>query len=1111
MRRLLLLLLLGCCSFLPAEADGNVGCLFSETLCTEKVEWCYDDYAFGKCLQMYGNVEEEDLIRHELTTEELRGFERELQRLLQLGYRWSHAYTQCILQAMLYATRNKLHYDQKVCDHLIDQDLTAALGAFESDDQVDPQTVAFVKFTPNSDIEPSNFADEVYFPPNEKDYIENLQLMPNNDMQIEEQPELHSDYDDWPQPVKRSYRRMNRRSSPTPREQFQVFSRIYNTPGDFREGRETRDLNLPPMFDSNEDNLPVQYPAFNEKTLGYLYNLPLTFEEILYLMKPENEDELRALLPRYEEEAEGAEMPIPDFHQMGKKDALNTWLENQDLDQLKAALADLNEPYKQPYSDPYYVSTTEYLTQNRQKPDRFNQHYNTPERFRQGYESRDGIVNSKDEEIQEPRIYFDEDDVEHFKEDAGSGEHDGRLGNARDFEYLTTNEILNNDYQAQGNKPHYQGSQGNQNALLSRIFNTWKTRESKERDSQRSGAFTEGGVVYVDDTSPTGEPNEGTPRLLTPELGALLADYEWGFRRHERLDVKKPGPPFDVKNQHFKHDTDNNHTENAEGEPIVASLVKKEVHGEPGELHSERGHDSYDVDSSYAYVGFKDRVDRNEVTFKVEENSKALNASEVAKRIDDIKDELRRELNVEVTSAGVGDKAKLPAVLKLNSSTPWGFLDWGDKGTLQLALLLAGVAAMVSSATVLIAAHFYYRRRSKLAHLATGDTEPSQDYQDLCRSRMSGKWQIQSATPEKPVTEKQEVTGQRITSLSRESDNNSPSTRSSTSSWSEEPALTNMDISTGHMVLTYMEDHLKNKDRLEQEWQALCAYEAEPCATTAAETDENVKKNRKPGVLPYDHSRLVLNDVTNLNSSDYINASTITDHDPRNPAYIAAQGPLPHTAPDFWQMVWEQGSVVMVMLTRLTEGGVAMCHRYWPEEGSDLYHIYEVHLVSEHIWCDDYLVRSFYLKNLKTGETRTVTQFHFLSWPDRGIPSSTKALLEFRRKVNKSYRGRSCPIVVHCSDGASRTGTYCLIDMVLNRMAKGAKEIDIAATLEHIRDQRPDMVTTKQQFEFVLMAVAEEVHAILKALPAQLQQQHEKREKELADKDKQEKQEKQEK
>lgn len=96
------------------------------------------------------------------------------------------------------------------------------------------------------------------------------------------------------------------------------------------------------------------------------------------------------------------------------------------------------------------------------------------------------------------------------------------------------------------------------------------------------------------------------------------------------------------------------------------------------------------------------------------------------------------------------------------------------------------------------------------------------------------------------------------------------------------------------------------------------------------------------------------------------------------------------------------------------------------------------------------------------------------------------------RKVNKSYRGRSCPIVVHGSAGAGRTGAYILLDLVLGRMNKGAREIDIAATLEHLRDQRAGLVATRQQFEFVLMAVAEEVHAILKALPAN--QSNEKRE-----------------
>ncbi len=84
-----------------------------------------------------------------------------------------------------------------------------------------------------------------------------------------------------------------------------------------------------------------------------------------------------------------------------------------------------------------------------------------------------------------------------------------------------------------------------------------------------------------------------------------------------------------------------------------------------------------------------------------------------------------------------------------------------------------------------------------------------------------------------------------------------------------------MDISTGHMVLAYMEDHLRNKQRLEQEWVALCAYEAEPSATDAAFRADNKKKNRYPDKLPYDHNRVMLNAVVNGGGSDYINASTV--------------------------------------------------------------------------------------------------------------------------------------------------------------------------------------------------------------------------------------------
>ncbi|XP_041900384.1 receptor-type tyrosine-protein phosphatase N2 isoform X4 [Corvus kubaryi] len=348
--------------------------------------------------------------------------------------------------------------------------------------------------------------------------------------------------------------------------------------------------------------------------------------------------------------------------------------------------------------------------------------------------------------------------------------------------------------------------------------------------------------------------------------------------------------------------------------------------------------------------------------------------------------------------------------------------------------------------------------------------------EELCRQRMAVK------TSDRP----EPLHSSRINSVSSQFSDGpipSPSARSSTSSWCEEPVQSNMDISTGHMILSYMEDHLKNKNRLEKEWEALCAYQAEPNDSAVAQQEENVQKNRSLAVVPYDHSRICLKGESSHNNSDYINASPIMDHDPRNPAYIATQGPLPATVADFWQMVWENGCVVIVMLTPLVENGVKQCYHYWPDEGSNLYHIYEVNLVSEHIWCEDFLVRSFYLKNLQTNETRTVTQFHFLSWNDQRVPASTRSLLDFRRKVNKCYRGRSCPVVVHCSDGAGRSGTYILIDMVLNKMAKGAKEIDIAATLEHLRDQRPGMVQTKEQFEFALTAVAEEVNAILKALP----------------------------
>jgi receptor-type tyrosine-protein phosphatase N len=508
-------------------------------------------------------------------------------------------------------------------------------------------------------------------------------------------------------------------------------------------------------------------------------------------------------------------------------------------------------------------------------------------------------------------------------------------------------------------------------------------------------------------------------------------------------------------------------------------------------------------------AAFRDKtIDSQHVQFEVDANPEDMDAIKIATKLDEdvgLRNRIERAVGVAIDKAAAGEKSAGPSLV-----IPTG----------RNAQLLILIITLVSTAAALFIVGLTLFLVRKLKKKNTKEQKISEEeekgkvqteYKQLCRdwsrssktgnrasaagssasapsSSTQPQQQQQDADTDKPAaaptTSGSASSGDKSPRRILQNQDSKSSDRSSTSSCpADESNSTNLDISTGHMVLAYMEDHLKNKQRLEQEWVALCGYEAEPSATTIAFRAENKKKNRYPDKLPYDHNRAILNSLLSASNSDYINGSMVTDHDPRNPSYIVTQGPLNQTLADFWQMVWEQGCVVIVMLSRLQDNGYKLCERYWPEEGSATYYVFEVHLVSEHIWCEDYLVRSLYLKNTRTGETRTVTQFHFRSWSAHGVPSSTKALLEFRRKVNKSYRGRSAPIVVHCSDGVGRSGTYVLLDMVLNRMSKGCKEIDIAATLEHVRDQRGGCVQSKQQFEFCLMAVAEEVHAILKAIP----------------------------
>jgi receptor-type tyrosine-protein phosphatase N len=663
-------------------------------------------------------------------------------------------------------------------------------------------------------------------------------------------------------------------------------------------------------------------------------------------------------------------------------------------------------------------------------------------------------------------------------------------------------------------------------------FNRHKFGQVKrsQSDEQEDEPESKSGLPEKsDDADPRPNSDESQEYFFIPADGD---DGSLVFSRNERFDVKKPGPFFpnsannfflnkiieeeggsseeedqDAKNPFAPRDKTSDEVEKGQVEveqPLLAPVKDKRLLP----MVEANFHDAnLDNNNNYVHIALNKRlqtwmqgsdlisrlateldipehaltdrlIEDQHVQFRVEPNPQNLDAETMADVVGnniEIQKRLEDQLGVNIKKIVSGHQDDFQKVLNPEA--------WDPNLLLGITLAVSTTAVLVMSALALM----LIKRRRKLMRLKQNQLEQEEEdsrlrdqYSQLCRDWSSS---TKTASTSDATADVKPTSGDEPKNDSKKITSRHSSKELEDSNRPDDQATSNMDISTGHMVLAYMEDHLKNKQRLEQEWVALCGYEAEPCATTVAFKAENKKKNRYPDKLPYDHNRVILNALLNKSSSDYVNASTITDHDPRNPPYIVTQGPLSQTVADFWQMVWEQGSVVIVMLTRLQDNGYHLCHRYWPEEGSEKYHIFEVHLVSEHVWCDDYLVRSVYLKNTRTGETRTVTQFHFRSWPAQGVPTSTKALLEFRRKVNKSYRGRSCPIIVHCSDGVGRAGTYILIDMVLNRMSKGCKEIDIAATLEHIRDQRGGMVQTRQQFEFCLMAVAEEVHAILKALP----------------------------
>ncbi|XP_044132357.1 tyrosine-protein phosphatase 4-like isoform X5 [Bufo gargarizans] len=225
--------------------------------------------------------------------------------------------------------------------------------------------------------------------------------------------------------------------------------------------------------------------------------------------------------------------------------------------------------------------------------------------------------------------------------------------------------------------------------------------------------------------------------------------------------------------------------------------------------------------------------------------------------------------------------------------------------------------------------------------------------------------------------------------------------------------------------------------------------------------EENKIKNRYNKVVPYDDSRVMLR--SSLSGSDYINASYIHGYKAQK-YYIATQGPLPETVADFWSMVWQESSSVIVMLTALKEQNKVKCGLYWPEE-TQTYGDITVSL-QRVIQTGAIITRSFSLKKVQSTVQMTVEQLHYLEWPDHGVPSKASSLVQLVEQLNKSNTPGSGPVIVHCSAGIGRTGTLIALDILL-KMARDVRTVNVFSCVQRLRKSRANMVQNKKQYAFL--------------------------------------------
>ncbi|KAF6734055.1 Tyrosine-protein phosphatase non-receptor type 6 [Oryzias melastigma] len=274
----------------------------------------------------------------------------------------------------------------------------------------------------------------------------------------------------------------------------------------------------------------------------------------------------------------------------------------------------------------------------------------------------------------------------------------------------------------------------------------------------------------------------------------------------------------------------------------------------------------------------------------------------------------------------------------------------------------------------------------------------------------------------------------------------------------------------------------KSKAGFWEEFDALQKLEAKvKKSREEGQRPENKSKNRYKNILPFNDTRVILQDTDpNIVGSDYINANYVKNklRETDQKVYIATQGCLATTVNDFWQMVWQENTRVIVMTTREVEKGRNKCVPYWPElHSSKEVGPYVVTCDTERE-ASDYKVRVLEIAPIaKPQLSRTIWHYQYLSWPDHGVPQEPGGVLSFLIQVNtkQAEYPESGPIIVHCSAGIGRTGTIVVIDMIIDTIDTIGLDcdIDIPKYIQMVREQRSGMVQTEAQYKFIYLAVSE--------------------------------------